>query len=239
MAKKSQKTVKEPKLSTREEFKEAVFKRDGYRCIYCAKPAVDSHHLLERRLFFDNGMYIENGVSLCSFCHVKAEQTSLSCEVLRKIAGIKTIVLPPCFDATKTYDKWGNTILDNGMRYPGPLFNDPGHQKILKPLLHIFDLREDLSPIKRGQWVKVAQLAVSTVPLAPGAYRRMLDVEGLVISPVPEHFGSWFVAHGGRHRQRQDGKEIYTEVAPYYETELEILKEPHATNPVPYHWDEE
>lgn len=36
---------------TREEFKQQVFERDEHCCVVCGKPAVDAHHILERRLF--------------------------------------------------------------------------------------------------------------------------------------------------------------------------------------------
>lgn len=32
-------------LLTREEFKEQVFARDNYTCIFCNKAAVDAHHI--------------------------------------------------------------------------------------------------------------------------------------------------------------------------------------------------
>ena len=34
-------------------------------------------------------------------------------------------MLPAGFNASLTYDKWGNEVLPNGSRKPGPLFGDP------------------------------------------------------------------------------------------------------------------
>jgi 5-methylcytosine-specific restriction endonuclease McrA len=41
-------------LMTRNEFRQAVFERDNYRCVICGDPAVDAHHIIERRLFVPN-----------------------------------------------------------------------------------------------------------------------------------------------------------------------------------------
>jgi hypothetical protein len=117
-------------LLTREKFKELVFKRDKHKCICCAQPAVDAHHLLERKLFTDGGYYLNNGVSLCAGCHLKAETTELTVEELRQKANIIALVLPINFQASKKYDKWGNELLDGNL-IPGPLFNDKGCQTML------------------------------------------------------------------------------------------------------------
>ena len=82
-------------LLTRIEFKEQVFKRDNHKCIICNKDAADAHHIIDRSLFSDNGYYLDNGVSLCSECHIKAEQTIISCKELRTKANIQNIIYPP------------------------------------------------------------------------------------------------------------------------------------------------
>ena len=66
--------------------------------------------------------------------------TTLSCEELRKKAGIENIILPQHFYKDEIYDKWGNNILPNGNRLKGELFFDSSVQKILKigNVLHLF-----------------------------------------------------------------------------------------------------
>jgi hypothetical protein len=86
---------------------------------------------MERRLFDDGGYFISNGATLCSPCHLQAEQTTLSCEQIREGAGITTIVLPEHLYVEDRYDKWGNTILADGRRLKGELFFDESVQKIL------------------------------------------------------------------------------------------------------------
>ena len=117
-------------LLSREQFKLAVFKRDKMSCVVCKDAAVDAHHLLERKLFSDGGYYLNNGVSLCEHCHLRAETTELSVEHLRQLAKIINVVLPVGFYTHKTYDKWGNEIKD-GQLIPGPLFDDKGCQVML------------------------------------------------------------------------------------------------------------
>ena len=118
-------------LLSREEFKKQVFKRDKSTCLFCSNPAVDAHHILERKLFPDGGYYLNNGASLCEHHHLLAEKTTLSVEEIRLRAKIINPTLPPNFSIDKTYDKWGNEI-QNQKLIPGPLFNDPGCQKMLK-----------------------------------------------------------------------------------------------------------
>lgn len=98
------------KLLTREQFFEAVMERDIRFCVYCSEPAVDAHHLIDRKCFADGGYYEDNGVSLCSQCHLYAEQGLLSPQQLRRFAGITTVVLPDGFDSELEYDKWGKPV---------------------------------------------------------------------------------------------------------------------------------
>ena len=126
------------KLLTRDEFRNSVFKRDNYKCVNCSKPAVDAHHIMERKLFDDEGYYLDNGASVCKECHILAEKTLLSTQDLRNKIGIKNIILPKGFYREETFDKWGNIILPNGNRIKGELFFDESVQKILKEVLDLF-----------------------------------------------------------------------------------------------------
>lgn len=118
-------------LLTRAEFAAAVFARDGHRCVICDKPAVDAHHIIERRLWLDGGYYLDNGAAVCQDCHLLAEQTVISCEQLRAAARINRILLPEHLYDDHTYDKWGNVILPDGRRVRGELWADLSVQKIL------------------------------------------------------------------------------------------------------------
>ncbi len=122
----------EEKLLYRDEFREAVFTRDHHRCVWCGEPAVDAHHIIERRLWPDGGYYLDNGVSLCEKHHLQAEQTVIEVEDLRAAAGIRTIHVPPHLYADTRIDKWGNPVLADDTRLPGELFDDASVQKALK-----------------------------------------------------------------------------------------------------------
>lgn len=127
-------------LLSRNKFRENVFKRDDYKCVICKAPAIDAHHIIERRLFDNSGYYIDNGASVCEQHHIEAEETTLSTEALRVAAEITTIILPEHFYVDEQYDKWGNIICKDGTRLPGELFYDESVQKILKQgnVLHLF-----------------------------------------------------------------------------------------------------
>jgi len=120
------------KLLTRDEFRESVFQRDRHTCVFCDKPAVDAHHILERRLWNDGGYYLNNGASVCADHHMQCEETTISVEQVRAAAGITKIVLPPHMYDDAQYDKWGNIIQPDGKRVRGELYYDESVQKVLR-----------------------------------------------------------------------------------------------------------
>lgn len=119
------------KLLSRDAFREAVFARDKKKCIVCGAPAINAHHILERRLFDDGGYYLSNGASVCEEHHIEAEKTTLSVERLRELAGITKWTIPEHLYRDQAYDKWGNPVMPNGQRLKGELFWDESVQKIL------------------------------------------------------------------------------------------------------------
>lgn len=72
---------KEEKKAIRRTFRDACFKRDGFRCVMCefksskekAEQELDVHHITDRKEIVNGGYVKENGISLCSECHIKAE----------------------------------------------------------------------------------------------------------------------------------------------------------------------
>lgn len=120
------------KLLTRDDFRESVFERDGYRCVACGENAADAHHIIDRALWSDGEYYLNNGASVCEDCHMKCETTEISVEEIRSLAGIDTVVVPENLDASLRYDKWGNEILSNGMRMKGEMFFKDSVQKLLR-----------------------------------------------------------------------------------------------------------
>jgi predicted restriction endonuclease len=63
------------KKRTRQQFRDAVFGRDGHKCRVCgdATSQLDAHHITDRNLMPNGGYCAPNGISLCPLCHEKAE----------------------------------------------------------------------------------------------------------------------------------------------------------------------
>lgn len=137
----------DPKLLTREAFKQAVLARDQNRCVCCSKGVddgvkLDAHHIIDRQLFENGGYYLSNGATLCddrdNGCHMKAEKTEITVHELYNLAAIKYPALADELVEGIEYDKWGNEILASGLRCRGPLFHTEPVQKILAPILGQF-----------------------------------------------------------------------------------------------------
>jgi hypothetical protein len=94
-------------LLTRQQFREQVFARDKNKCVVCGKPAVDAHHIMERKLWPDGGYYLENGASVCEDHHWDCELDQITPDDLREIISLPTL-LPPGLAPHGHYDKWGN-----------------------------------------------------------------------------------------------------------------------------------
>ena len=90
------------KKDVRLKFKKEVFDRDGYKCVFCDKDAIDAHHITDRNEMPNGGYVKDNGISLCSEHHKLAEKYHESCgktwedgfhpdELYRKIGSSKEI----------------------------------------------------------------------------------------------------------------------------------------------------
>lgn len=63
----------------RAKFRSSVFKRDEYECKMCGytpknTDELDAHHIRDRTEIINGGYVLENGISLCSICHIRAEK---------------------------------------------------------------------------------------------------------------------------------------------------------------------
>jgi 5-methylcytosine-specific restriction endonuclease McrA len=66
----------------RQNFRDACYKRDKYKCAKCnfqstpeqVEKELDAHHITDRNLMPNGGYVKENGISLCAPCHEKAEE---------------------------------------------------------------------------------------------------------------------------------------------------------------------
>lgn len=65
----------------RKDFRDICHKRDGFKCAVCglksskdkADEELDVHHITDRHQMPNGGYVKENGISLCTECHEKAE----------------------------------------------------------------------------------------------------------------------------------------------------------------------
>ena len=131
------------KLLTRDAFRDAVFTRDGHRCVFCKRAPedtpegkLDAHHIIERKLWSAEhergGYFLDNGATVCEDCHLKCEQTIIPLDKVRENCGIDRVILPDFLYEDQEYDKWGNIIMSNRQRLRGPLFYDESVQKVLR-----------------------------------------------------------------------------------------------------------
>ena len=138
-------------VSTRDTFRTVVLNRhDGLCCVpECDQPAVDAHHIIERRLWTlpheQGGYFPDNGAAVCEPHHYQAEQTIVTADQLREWSNITDALIPSHWytDQEQSYTKWGDPILADGTRLPGPLFHDPSVQKVLRSAPHVLDLYRD------------------------------------------------------------------------------------------------
>lgn len=62
------------KKQIRENFRKAVFERDGNTCVFCSsKDCLDAHHIINRELMPNGGYILENGITVCSEHHILVE----------------------------------------------------------------------------------------------------------------------------------------------------------------------
>lgn len=99
------------RLLTRDAFREGVFARDGHRCVLCGRPAVDAHHIVERRLWTApeelGGYFMGNGASVCEEHHIAAERSFYPPQHLWQVLGVADPPRPKSFARGVDYNKWG------------------------------------------------------------------------------------------------------------------------------------
>lgn len=62
------------KKKVREDFRDAVFGRDRFKCVVCGgRENLDAHHITDRSLMPHGGYVKENGITLCGEHHLQAE----------------------------------------------------------------------------------------------------------------------------------------------------------------------
>lgn len=69
----------------RQNFRDAVFKRDHYSCKLCrvvgSETTLDAHHITDRNEMPNGGYVKENGITVCKACHLLCEKYHISNKV--------------------------------------------------------------------------------------------------------------------------------------------------------------
>jgi hypothetical protein len=73
--------MSQQKKQLRARFRQACYQRDRYCCVMCGfastpdkvEDELDAHHITDRNDMPNGGCVKENGISLCSGCHERAE----------------------------------------------------------------------------------------------------------------------------------------------------------------------
>jgi len=66
------------KLKIRDTFRNDVFERDNFKCVFCDKDSVDAHHITDRKEMPNGGYVKENGISVCEEHHLICEKYHMS-----------------------------------------------------------------------------------------------------------------------------------------------------------------
>lgn len=67
------------KKQIRKEFRRVCLERDKNKCRVCkAGGELDVHHITDRNEMPNGGYTLDNGISLCAACHLKAEAFHMS-----------------------------------------------------------------------------------------------------------------------------------------------------------------
>ncbi len=67
------------KKQIRLQFRNAVFDRDGHKCVFCDETNnLDAHHITNRNEMPNGGYVAENGITLCFYHHRLVENIYMS-----------------------------------------------------------------------------------------------------------------------------------------------------------------
>ena len=77
--------MSEKKKLIRQNFRESVFGRDGYKCVFCdITETLDAHHITDRKEMTNGGYVASNGISLCHEHHMLVEDWHVYGEVIEE-----------------------------------------------------------------------------------------------------------------------------------------------------------
>jgi len=125
-----------PNLLSREAFRRQCLERDNGTCVvpWCSDDADEVHHIIERKLWSDEGYYMRNGASVCNPHHRLAEEDIIPPHAFWNWIGLEPLT-PENLPTNIT--KWGDELdvppwkeLKEYIKYPstGHLPFSPEHE---------------------------------------------------------------------------------------------------------------
>ena len=74
--------MSQKKKQIREDFRQSVFKRDGFKCVFCNETQnLDAHHITNREAMPNGGYVMENGITVCKVHHLECEKFYMENEI--------------------------------------------------------------------------------------------------------------------------------------------------------------
>ena len=168
-------------------------------------PAVDAHHIIERKKWNDEGYYLDNGASLCEEHHKMAENDIILPHTLRNYCGIKNIILPSNFNSNNDYTKWGIVLprkTNKNIKFPSMLYlpfspSIAGEVGVIKNLLKypcIITIKMDGSNVKLTNKYVAARNGQQA---NHKSFDYLKAFHKIICYKIPEHlivFGEWLYA---------------------------------------------
>ena len=238
------------KDQNRTTFRTKVFERDNNLCVVpdCNSEADDAHHLIERRLWTENGekggYIVDNGVSVCNYHHQLAERNILSPQVLRMYANIDNRILPSQLDYSCDYDKWEKQmkplkrvyLYENAVKYPSTSYFafSPNLQQTretnsiinISNLLDyplIFTTKMDGSNISMSSERVVARNGKDARHRSFDYVKSIQAQKGINIPENVQVFGEWLYAKHSIHYKGDNALKSYFQIFGVYEKERHIF----------------
>ena len=237
------------KLLSREDFKNAVLKRDGYKCVVCKNGIVplEAHHIIERKLWTaaeeEGGYFLSNGATVCNNCHQYAERNLIPPQAFWRLLGqsLSEAIVPRQLNHIKHIDKWGKILVTppsdrTFIKYPSTKYfaSSPSAEDILT--------EGELSHLISAPIVVTTKMDGSNVQLTSEYVASRAGWDGSAIHPsfnmlkakfhaeykylIPKHiqlFGEWLFAKHSIHYVGDLGLKSYLQLFSAYDTRYALF----------------
>ncbi len=226
------------KLYSRDEFRRLVFERSRGICSipWCKKEGVDAHHIIERRLWDDEGYYLENGACLCEEHHRLAERNIIIPTYLRMWNNIIEVALPSKLNPDKDWNKWGQALpMPNRLRpkYPSTFYfpfspipkehtKDVGNVESLVGVPLVITKKMDGSNVKLTSEFVAARNSINADHKSFDMLKAFHSTIKHMIAPSIDLFGEWLYAKHSIHYKKENAVPNYLMLFAAYDTKQRL-----------------